>query len=115
MASQNEENKLVSQTPDTQKRTPRGMTLMKKVIRVRSKNVKLSVECNTKGQPLYNKGGKTLVSYIGVVADWKTFVTTRTQDDIFLKLSDENRKRASKPLYPYRASRAGYTGVEKKL
>ncbi|KAF1897942.1 hypothetical protein Lal_00032704 [Lupinus albus] len=47
--------------------------------------------------------------------NWKAFVTTRTQDDIFLKISDENRKRASKPLYPYRASRVGYRGIEEKL
>ncbi|KAF1864432.1 hypothetical protein Lal_00021854 [Lupinus albus] len=43
------------------------MTSMKKVIRPRSKNVKLPVGWNTKGQPLNTKGGNTSVSYIGVV------------------------------------------------
>ncbi|KAF1884095.1 hypothetical protein Lal_00046378, partial [Lupinus albus] len=40
---------------------------MKSVVRARSNNNKLTVEWNTKGQPLNNKGGNTLVSYIGVL------------------------------------------------
>ncbi|KAF1891433.1 hypothetical protein Lal_00017068 [Lupinus albus] len=31
------------------------------------------------------------------------------------KLSDENHKRVFKILYPYRASRAGYRGIEEKI
>ncbi|KAF1888116.1 hypothetical protein Lal_00039156 [Lupinus albus] len=31
------------------------------------------------------------------------------------KVSDENRKRTSKPLYPYRASRSRYRGVEERI
>ncbi|KAF1862890.1 hypothetical protein Lal_00009270 [Lupinus albus] len=57
MDSQNEENELVSQTTVSQKRTSRGVTFMKK----------LPVEWNMRGQPLNNKGGNTLVSYIGVL------------------------------------------------
>ncbi|KAF1872220.1 hypothetical protein Lal_00038004 [Lupinus albus] len=190
MTFQNEENEqrtIVSQTPVTQKRTSRGVTCMKKVIRARRKNEKLTVEWNVKGQTLNNKGGNTLVSYIGVLVrqnvsikfnswsdvrlnsmnehvgeehkryilksvgtalrkfrtdagkclrdadgnvnlmppakyenlidevDWTKFVTHHTQDDTFLKVSEENHKRASKSLYPYRASRMGYSGVGKKL
>ncbi|KAF1895984.1 hypothetical protein Lal_00046740 [Lupinus albus] len=40
---------------------------MKNVVRARSKNIKLTVEWNTMGQPCNNKGGNTLVSYIGVL------------------------------------------------
>ncbi|KAF1865332.1 hypothetical protein Lal_00004706 [Lupinus albus] len=42
---------------------------MKSVVRERSNNKgdKLTVEWNARGQPLNNKGGNTLVSYIGVV------------------------------------------------
>ncbi|KAF1855732.1 hypothetical protein Lal_00028281 [Lupinus albus] len=42
---------------------------MKSVVRARSNNKgdKLIVEWNARGQPLNNKGGNTLVSYIGVV------------------------------------------------
>ncbi|KAF1860447.1 hypothetical protein Lal_00037792 [Lupinus albus] len=47
--------------------------------------------------------------------DWVEFVTYRTQDEKFLKISELNRKRASNPIYPYRASRKGYRGVEEKI
>ncbi|KAF1893042.1 hypothetical protein Lal_00024164 [Lupinus albus] len=40
---------------------------MKSVVHSRSNNNKLTVEWNAKGQPLNNKGGNKLVSYIGVV------------------------------------------------
>ncbi|KAF1874164.1 hypothetical protein Lal_00041610 [Lupinus albus] len=48
---------------------------MKKIIRTRRKNVKLPVEWNTKGQPLNNKGGNTLVSYIGVLVRQNVSIT----------------------------------------
>ncbi|KAF1879910.1 hypothetical protein Lal_00022814 [Lupinus albus] len=203
MSSQNLENEqgtmVNTQTLETQtqKRKPRGVTTMKSVVRARSNNSKLTVEWNTKGQPLNNKGGNTLVSYIGVVvrknisikfkhwsddrlntandiiwkditatfdvdeqhkdyimksvgkalrefrtncgkclrdvegnvnlkppakyanliceADWVEFVTYRTQDEKFLKISEQNCKRASNPIYPYRASQMGYRGVEEKI
>ncbi|KAF1869545.1 hypothetical protein Lal_00017120 [Lupinus albus] len=67
MTSQNEENEHVPQTPFTQKRTPRGVTSINKVIRARSENVKSQVEWNMKGQPLNNKGENFLVSYIEVL------------------------------------------------
>ncbi|KAF1885804.1 hypothetical protein Lal_00042673 [Lupinus albus] len=70
MSSQNEENEqgtMVTQTPVTHKRSPRGVTSMKNVACARSKNIKWTVEWNTKGQPCNNKGGNTLVSYIGVL------------------------------------------------
>ncbi|KAF1896017.1 hypothetical protein Lal_00033457 [Lupinus albus] len=83
MSSQNEVNEEgtmvntqtpITQTPEpqtpqtqTQKRKPRGITAMKSVVRSRSNDNKLTVEWNAKGQPLNNKGGKKLVSYIGVV------------------------------------------------
>ncbi|KAF1885822.1 hypothetical protein Lal_00042694 [Lupinus albus] len=186
----------IRKTPDTQtqKHKPRGVTAMKSVVRARSNNNKLMVERNAMGQPLNSKGGKTLVSYIGVVvrqnisikfkhwsndrlnvakdiiwkditatfdideqhrdyimksvgmalrefrtncgkclrdaegnvnlkprakyanlideADWVEFVTYCTQDEKFLKISEQNRKRASNPIYPYRASRMGYRGLE---
>ncbi|KAF1864680.1 hypothetical protein Lal_00031998 [Lupinus albus] len=158
---------------------------------------KLTVEWNARGQPLNNKGGNTLVSYIGVVvpqnitikfkhwsdnrlnvakdiiwkditatfdvdeehkdyimksagkalrefrtncgkchrdaegnvnlnppakyanlideADWIEFVNYRTKGEKFLKISEQNRKRTSNPIYPYRASRMGYRGVEEKI
>ncbi|KAF1858974.1 hypothetical protein Lal_00000796, partial [Lupinus albus] len=174
MSSHNEENKQGTMvntqtlvTPETQKRKPR-----RSVVRARSKNIKLTVEWNAKGQPCNNKGGNTLVSYIGVVVrqnttfdvdeqhkdyimksvgkafrefrtncgkclrdaegnvnlkppakyenlidetDWLEFVTYRTQDKKFLKISEQNRKRASNPIYPYRASRMSYRGVKEKI
>ncbi|KAF1876662.1 hypothetical protein Lal_00030075, partial [Lupinus albus] len=185
MSSQNEVNEEgtmvntqtpITQTPEpqtpqtqTQKRIPRGITTMKSVVRARSNNKgdKLTVEWNAMGQPLNNKGGNTLVSYIGVVvrqnisikfkhwsddrlngtkdiiwkditvsfhaicnvnlkppakyanlideADWIEFVNYRTKDGKFLKISEQNRKRASHPIYSYRASRMGYRGVEEKI
>ncbi|KAF1896015.1 hypothetical protein Lal_00033455 [Lupinus albus] len=54
-------------TPQTQKHKPRGITALKSVVHSISNNNKLTVEWNTKGQPLKNKGGNKLVSYIGVV------------------------------------------------
>ncbi|KAF1891594.1 hypothetical protein Lal_00042589 [Lupinus albus] len=136
----------VTQTLETQKLKPRGVTSMKSVVRARSNNNKLT------GQPCNNKGGNKLVSYIGVLvrqnisikfkhwsderlnavkdiiwndiiclcilideADWIEFVTYRTQDEKLLKISEQNRKRASNPIYPYRASRMGYRGVEEKI
>ncbi|KAF1886058.1 hypothetical protein Lal_00021339 [Lupinus albus] len=45
-------------------------------------------------------------------ADWIEFVTHRTQDEKLLKISEQNRKRASNPIYPYRASRMGYRRLE---
>ncbi|KAF1858843.1 hypothetical protein Lal_00028216 [Lupinus albus] len=213
MSSQNEVNEEgtmvntqtpITQTPEqktpqtqTQKQKPRGITAMKSVVRSRSNNNKLTVEWNAKGQPLNNKGGNKLVSYIGVVvrqnisikwkhwsddklnaakdiiwkditatfdvgeehkdyiiksvgkalrefrsncgkclrdaevnvnlkppakyanlieeADWIEFVTYHTQDEKILKISEQNRKRASDPIYPYRASRMGNRGVEEKI
>ncbi|KAF1885773.1 hypothetical protein Lal_00008513 [Lupinus albus] len=61
IASKNEQGTMVSETPVTQKRTPHGVTSMKNVIRARSKNIKLTVEWNTRGQPCNNKGGNTLL------------------------------------------------------
>ncbi|KAF1881710.1 hypothetical protein Lal_00032181 [Lupinus albus] len=92
MSSQNEVNEEgtmfntqtpITQTPEpqtpqtqTQKRKPRGITAMKSVVRARSNNKgdKLTVEWNSRGQPLYNKGGNTLVSYIGVVVRQNIFI-----------------------------------------
>ncbi|KAF1870580.1 hypothetical protein Lal_00025808 [Lupinus albus] len=54
---------MVIQTPITHKRTPRGVTSMKNIIRARRKNVKLTVEWNTRGQPCNNKGGNTLTTF----------------------------------------------------
>ncbi|KAF1878196.1 hypothetical protein Lal_00032268 [Lupinus albus] len=170
---------------------------MKSVVRARSNSNKLTVEWNARGQPLNNKGGNNLVSYIGVVVrqnisikfkhwsddklnaakdiiwkditatfdvgeehkdyimksagkalrefrtncrkclrdaegnvnlkpsakyanlidevDWIEFVNYRTQDGKFLRISEQNRKRASNPIYPYRASRMGVRGVEEKI
>ncbi|KAF1892286.1 hypothetical protein Lal_00010750 [Lupinus albus] len=62
MSSQNEVNE-----EGTMKRKQRGITAMKSVVRSRSNNNKLMVEWNARGQPLNNKGGNKLVSYIGVV------------------------------------------------
>ncbi|KAF1880178.1 hypothetical protein Lal_00022307 [Lupinus albus] len=80
MASQNEEKELVSQTPVSHKCTPRGVTSMKKIIRARSKNVKLPIEWNTRGQSLNNKGGNTLVSYIGVFVRQNVSITFSSGD-----------------------------------
>ncbi|KAF1867861.1 hypothetical protein Lal_00012757, partial [Lupinus albus] len=45
-------------------------------------------------------------------ADWVEFVIYRTKDEKFLKISEQNRNRASNPIYPYSASRMGYRGLE---
>ncbi|KAF1858852.1 hypothetical protein Lal_00045163 [Lupinus albus] len=54
---------------DIKKCKPRGITVMRSVIRARSNNKgdKLTVEWNARGQPLNNKGGNKLISYIVVV------------------------------------------------
>ncbi|KAF1895951.1 hypothetical protein Lal_00033903 [Lupinus albus] len=85
MSSQNEVNEEgtvvntqtpITQTPEpknpqtqSQKRKPSGISDMKSIVRARRNNKgdKLTVEWNARGQPLKNKGGNTLVSYIGVV------------------------------------------------
>ncbi|KAF1892305.1 hypothetical protein Lal_00010769 [Lupinus albus] len=73
MSSQNEENKqrtmVNTQTPvtQTQKHKPRGVAAMKSVVRARINNNKLTVEWNTNGRPLNNKGGNKLLSYIRVL------------------------------------------------
>ncbi|KAF1888508.1 hypothetical protein Lal_00011281 [Lupinus albus] len=130
MVSQNDENEqgtMIFQI--SQKHTPRGVIFMKNVIRARSKNVKLTVEWNTYGQPCYNKGGNTLATF-DVGEDHKDYIIKtagkalrqfRTDAGKYLKdanenkISEENCKRASNPLYPYRASRIGYRGVEEKI
>ncbi|KAF1883459.1 hypothetical protein Lal_00013352 [Lupinus albus] len=43
-------------------------------------------------------------------ADWIEFVNYRTKDEKFLKISEQNLKRASNLIYPYRAFRMGYRG-----
>ncbi|KAF1891489.1 hypothetical protein Lal_00012377 [Lupinus albus] len=48
-------------------------------------------------------------------ADWIEFVNYCTQDKQFLKISEQNCKRVSNPIYPYRASRMGYREVEEKI
>ncbi|KAF1868193.1 hypothetical protein Lal_00018712 [Lupinus albus] len=65
----------ITQTPEpqtlqtqTQKRKPCSITAMKSVVRARSNSNKLTVKWNARGQPLNNKGGNTLVSYIEFVA-----------------------------------------------
>ncbi|KAF1891337.1 hypothetical protein Lal_00016968 [Lupinus albus] len=67
MASQNEENEFGSQTPVSQKRTPHGVTSMKKATRARSKNVK-----------------NTLVSYIGVLVRQNVSITFSSWTDVRL-------------------------------
>ncbi|KAF1860058.1 hypothetical protein Lal_00027909 [Lupinus albus] len=91
-------------TPQSQKRTSRGLTVMKKVICVRSKNIKLSVEWNAMGQPLNIKGGNTLVSYIGVVdymlkSFGKAHRKFRTNAEKYAR--DANRKISLKPPTKY--------------
>ncbi|KAF1881668.1 hypothetical protein Lal_00032137 [Lupinus albus] len=104
----------ITQTPETQtqKRKQRGVTAMKSVVRARSNNNKLTVEWNAKGQPLNNKGGNTLASYIGVVVrqnisikfkQWSDDRLTAANDIIWkdiTKICEQNR--ASNPIYPYR-------------
>ncbi|KAF1894473.1 hypothetical protein Lal_00046692, partial [Lupinus albus] len=156
-------------TPQTQKRKSCGITVVKSVVRSRMNNIKST------GQPLNNKGGNKLVSYIGVLVRrtisikfkhwsddrlnalkdiiWKNITASfdvgkehkdyimkttgktlrefRTNcgkclkdaegnvnlkplskyanifdeaDWIEFKMSEQNRKRASNPIYPYRAS-----------
>ncbi|KAF1866381.1 hypothetical protein Lal_00024391 [Lupinus albus] len=51
------------------------MASVKKVIFARSKNIKLAVEWNTKGQPLNTKGDNILVSYIGVTVRQNVQIT----------------------------------------
>ncbi|KAF1867916.1 hypothetical protein Lal_00012812 [Lupinus albus] len=84
----------ITQTPEqqtpqtqTQKRKPRGITTMKSVVRERSNNKgdKLTVEWNARGQPLNNKGGNTLVSYIGVVVQQNISIKLNAAKDIFWK------------------------------
>ncbi|KAF1883664.1 hypothetical protein Lal_00012581 [Lupinus albus] len=55
-------------------------------LRARSKNVKLPVEWNTMGQPLNNKGGNTLVSYIGVLVRHNVSITFSSWTDVRLNL-----------------------------
>ncbi|KAF1892961.1 hypothetical protein Lal_00035409 [Lupinus albus] len=55
---------------------------MKKFIRARSKNVKLHVEWNMKDQPLNNKGGNTLVRYIGVLVRRNVSITFSSWIDV---------------------------------
>ncbi|KAF1874363.1 hypothetical protein Lal_00008568 [Lupinus albus] len=119
MSSQNEENEqgtmvntqtLVTQT---QKRKPRGVTSMKSIVRARSNNNKLTVEWNAKGQPCNNKGNVNLkppAKYANLIdmADWLEFVSYHTQDENFLKTSEQNHNSVSNPIYPYR-------GVEEKI
>ncbi|KAF1864679.1 hypothetical protein Lal_00031997 [Lupinus albus] len=89
MSSQNEENEQGTMvntqtlvTPQTQKRKPHGLTVMKSVVRAKSNNNKFTVEWNAKGQPLNNKGGNKFVSYIGVVA---TFDVDEEHKDYIMK------------------------------
>ncbi|KAF1892973.1 hypothetical protein Lal_00009362 [Lupinus albus] len=55
---------------------------MKKFIRARSKNVKLHDEWNMKDQPLNNKGGNTLVRYIGVLVRRNVSITFSSWIDV---------------------------------
>ncbi|KAF1883387.1 hypothetical protein Lal_00042296 [Lupinus albus] len=47
-------------------------------------------------------------------ADSTEFVTLRTQYNTFLKVSEENRNRASKPMYPYRVTLKEKSRLNKK-
>ncbi|KAK7256615.1 hypothetical protein RIF29_30069 [Crotalaria pallida] len=46
------------------------------------------------------------------VEHWRDYVIESTEDESFMKLSEENNKRASNQKYKYRGSRAGYRGIE---
>ncbi|KAE9607698.1 hypothetical protein Lalb_Chr09g0332871 [Lupinus albus] len=48
-------------------------------------------------------------------ANWIEFFNYHTKDEKLLKISEQNCKRASSPIYPYRASLMGYRGVEEKI
>ncbi|KAF1879716.1 hypothetical protein Lal_00039772 [Lupinus albus] len=48
-------------------------------------------------------------------ADWIEFFNYRIKDKKFLKISEQNYKRASNPIYSYKASQMGYRGVEEKI
>ncbi|KAF1896262.1 hypothetical protein Lal_00018541 [Lupinus albus] len=96
-------------TLQSQKHISRGITAMKNVIRATSKNI------NANGQLLNMKGDNTLISYIGFTS---IFDVGDKHKDYILKsyeLSEEKHNRASKPLYPYRASRSGYKGIEENI
>ncbi|KAF1897815.1 hypothetical protein Lal_00032575 [Lupinus albus] len=84
MASESADNEVVSQTLDTQKRTPCGITSIKNIIRARSNNVKLLIELNTKSQPLNTNGGNTFVSYIGVVVMKNVSITFSSWTHVML-------------------------------
>ncbi|KAF1863111.1 hypothetical protein Lal_00041098 [Lupinus albus] len=130
-------------TPKTQKRKSCGVTAMKSVVHSRSNNIKstASIDVGKEHKDYIMKTtGKTLrefrtnygkclkdaegnvnlkppTKYANIIdeADWIEFATYRTEDEKFLKMSEQNRKRASNPIYPYRASRMGYRGVEEKI
>ncbi|KAF1891524.1 hypothetical protein Lal_00012416 [Lupinus albus] len=91
---------VTTQTLVTQKRKPRGVSSMKSVVHARSKNMKCLRDANG------DVNLKPPSKYANLIdeTDWMEFVIYRTQDAKFLKISEENRKRASNPLYPYRAS-----------
>ncbi|KAF1876922.1 hypothetical protein Lal_00033847 [Lupinus albus] len=120
MSSQNEVNE-----QGTMKHKPRGITARKNVVRSRSNNNKLTVEWNARGQPLNNKGGNKLVSYIGVVVRQNISIKFKHRSDERLnaakdiiwkditKISEQNHKRASNPIYPY--SRMAIEELKKKL
>ncbi|KAF1864874.1 hypothetical protein Lal_00031837 [Lupinus albus] len=107
MFSQNDVNKEgtmvntqtpITQTPEpqtpqtqTQKRKPRGITSMKSVVRARinNKGDKMTVEWNARGQPLNNKGGNNLVSYIGVVVRQNIFIKFNHWSDDMLNAAND--------------------------
>jgi hypothetical protein len=65
MASSSDQE--ITPTDDqTQQRSARGCTNLKKVINSRSKQGKTTVEWNEKGQPINSSGGTLLTSYFGV-------------------------------------------------
>ncbi|KAF1874276.1 hypothetical protein Lal_00035355 [Lupinus albus] len=58
------------------------------------------------GKCIRDAEGNPPAKYANLIdeVDWIEFVNYRTKDEKFVKISEQNRKRASNPIYPYRAS-----------
>ncbi|KAI5390044.1 hypothetical protein KIW84_075393 [Lathyrus oleraceus] len=116
----------------------RGLTVMKSIIRARDKGEKFEMSgiegCQRKNMvrdidPFTSmKAGKNIdeegkfveaerpMKYAEIISaeEWDNFVAKR-RNEKFHEVSDKNRKRASKPAYPYKKGRMGYARLQQRI
>ncbi|KAI5441465.1 hypothetical protein KIW84_010802 [Lathyrus oleraceus] len=126
MANQDDTHDASGSRNNVEKEIKRGLTIMKSIIRARDKGEKFEVHWSAEDQ-LIEPNGSMLASYIGSLVrqhipitcdNWRSPELKVGKEKIWPEIqevSDKNRKRASKPAYPYKKGRTGYARLQQRI